>query len=329
MWKPKLLTLCLLLMNMTSLWGQELRYNPNGKLKIAQFTDLHYIHGDKRSDPSIQCINQVLETEKPDLVVMTGDLIFGGDAETGFRELFKQIADHEIPFIITLGNHDEEFGKTRKEVIRIAQSIPGNLNHDEEGLSGAGNTILPILSKEGKTDRVLYFFDSHRENADKKVGGYDYIKFDQIAWYREKSAGFTATNGGQPVPSLAFFHIPLIEYRFAATSESSALIGTRKEPSCAPSINSGLFSSMKEMGDIQGVFVGHDHDNDYAALWQGILLAYGRYSGGGTVYFNLEDGNGARIIELTEGSAKFRTWIRLTSGKVLNEVNFPSTFLKK
>lgn len=40
---------------------------------------------------------------------------------------------------------------------------------------------------------------------------------------------------------------------------------------CAPVLNSGLFTAMKEMGDIEGVFVGHDHDNDYAVMWQGIL----------------------------------------------------------
>ncbi len=70
---------------------------------------------------------------------------------------------------------------------------------------------------------------------------------------------------------------------------------------------------MKEMGDIEGVFVGHDHDNDYAVMWQGILLAYGRYTGGNTVYNNLS--NGARIIELTEGEKGFRTWIRTKNHK--------------
>ena len=53
------------------------------------------------------------------------------------------------------------------------------------------------------------------------------------------------------------------------------------------------------MGDVEGIFVGHDHDDDYAVMWHGVLLAYGRYTGGDTVYNNLP--NGARVIELTEG----------------------------
>ncbi|MBP9558541.1 MAG: metallophosphatase, partial [Parabacteroides sp.] len=108
---------------------------------------------------------------------------------------------------------------------------------------------------------------------------------------------------------------------------TAILVGTRKEKACAPQLNSGMFASMKEMGDILGVFVGHDHDDDYAVFWKGILLAYGRYTGGDTVYNNLS--NGARVIEMTEGSTNFRTWIRLKDGEVINTVNYPSDFIKK
>jgi hypothetical protein len=129
------------------------------------------------------------------------------------------------------------------------------------------------------------------------------------------------------LPSLAFFHIALPEYNQAASDETAILIGTRKEKACAPQLNSGMFASMKEMGDMLGVFVGHDHDDDYAVFWKGILLAYGRYTGGDTVYNNLS--NGARVIEMTEGSTSFKTWIRLKGGEVINPVNYPSDFIKK
>lgn len=49
-----------------------------------------------------------------------------------------------------------------------------------------------------------------------------------------------------------------------------------------------------------GTFVGHDHNNDYAVMYKEVLLAYGRYSGGNTVYNNLA--NGARVIILQEES---------------------------
>ena len=77
-----------------------------------------------------------------------------------------------------------------------------------------------------------------------------------------------------------------------------------------------MFTAMKEAGDVMGVFVGHDHDNDYAVMWHGILLAYGRYTGGNTVYNHLP--NGARVIVLKEGQRTFDTWIDLAGGQQVN-----------
>jgi hypothetical protein len=53
-------------------------------------------------------------------------------------------------------------------------------------------------------------------------------------------------------------------------------------------------------------------------------MAYGRYTGGDTVYNNIPNGNGARVIELTEGARDFKTWIRIGGGKVLNELHYPN-----
>ena len=61
-----------------------------------------------------------------------------------------------------------------------------------------------------------------------------------------------------------------------------------------------MFAAMKEAGDVMGMFVGHDHDNDYAVMWKGILLAYGRFTGGNTEYNHLP--NGARIIVFNLGA---------------------------
>lgn len=70
---------------------------------------------------------------------------------------------------------------------------------------------------------------------------------------------------------LLLFHIPLPEYNEAARSENAILRGTRMEEACAPKLNTGMFAAMKEAGDVMGMFVGHDHDNDYAVMWKDIL----------------------------------------------------------
>lgn len=254
--------------------------------------------------------------------------IIGKPEEESIRTILELASKRKIPFAVTFGNHDDEQGLTRQQLLDIIKTIPYNLTTTVQGLSGVTNFILPVKSKDNQKDAaVLYCLDSHSYSHLSGIGGYDYIKFDQIKWYRDNSTDFTEKNGGSPVPSLAFFHIALPEYNQAASDESAILVGTRKEKACAPQLNSGMFTSMKEMGDIMGVFVGHDHDDDYAVYWKGILLAYGRYTGGNTVYNNLS--NGARVIEMTEGEKGFKTWIHLKNKEVINTVNYPSDFIKK
>ena len=306
---------------------QTLQFNKDGKFKIVQFTDVHYIYNDPRSDVSIERINQVLDMEKPDLVLFTGDVIYGKPAEEGMRTVLNLVSKRKIPFAVTFGNHDNEQGLSREELLKIIQSVPFNLTQTTPGISGVTNFILPVNASDGKRNAtVLYCIDSHSYSQIKGVNGYDYIKFDQIQWYRENSKKFTEENNGVPVSSYAFFHIALPEYNQAASSESAILYGIRKEKACAPQLNSGLFAAMKEMGDVRGVFVGHDHDDDYAVSWKGILLAYGRYTGGNTVYNHLT--NGARVIELDENANSFRTWIRLKEG-VVQQVTYPADFIKE
>lgn len=306
---------------------KSLKFNANGKFKIVQFTDVHYIYNDERSAVSIERINQVVDAEKPDLVMFTGDVIYGKPAEEGMRTVLNIVSKRKIPFGVVFGNHDDEQGLSRTELLKIIRSIPYNLTDSVAGIAGVTNFILPVKSSDSqKNAAILYCMDSHSYSQINGIGGYDYIRTDQIEWYKNNSKQFTAQNSGIPVPSYAFFHIALPEYNQAASSEDAILYGVRKERACAPQLNSGLFTAMKEMGDMKGMFVGHDHDNDYAVYWKGILLAYGRYTGGNTVYNHLP--NGARVIELDEKAPEFKTWIRLNDGTE-QSITCPDDFIKK
>ncbi len=306
----------------------SLKFNNDGTFKIVQFTDLHFIYQDKRADVVLECIQNVMKAEKPDLVMLTGDVIFGKPAEKSLRTVLDLLSKYKVPFGITFGNHDDEQGLSKGDLMKIIGSYPYNLTKSEPNLSGEGNYILTLKQAEGDGNAaVLYCFDSHSYSRLKEIGGYDYIKSDQIEWYRKKSAGFTRENGGEPLQAYAFFHIPLPEYHAAVADENSVLIGTRMEKACSPELNSGMFAAMKECGDVKAVFVGHDHDNDYAVYWHNVLLAYGRYTGGNTVYNHLS--NGARIILLHQDGKSFETWIRLRDGSIINKTECPDSFIKK
>ena len=302
-----------------------LKFNANHKFKIVQFTDIHWKYGNPASDEAGERMAEVLDAEKPDLVVFTGDVIFAKPAREGLDKALEATISRGIPFAVTWGNHDDEQDLSRKELSEHIATKAGNLTSTVEGISGVTNYTLSVKSTDGKRDAaVLYIFDSNSYSPIKKVKGYDWIKHDQVEWYRQTSKAFTAANNGKPLPALAFFHIPLPEFHEAAQNESAYFVGTRKEKACAPEINTGLAAAMLEACDVMGVFVGHDHVNDYVVDWRGILLGYGRFTGGATVYHDIPEGNGARVIELTEDSRTIKTWIRIKGGKVINEVNYPA-----
>ena len=310
----------------------ELKFGEDKTFKIVQFTDVHWIYNDSRSDIAGERMNEVLDAEKPDFVIYTGDLIFGKPAKESLLKALEPVITRKIPFAVTWGNHDDEQGMSRQELFDLIKDIPNNLTSTVQGITGVTNFVLPVKSADGKKESaVLYVFDSNSYSTlpKKVVDGYGWIALDQIDWYTKTSKELTAKNGGQPIPSLAFFHIPLPEYHEAVLDEKAYLLGTRKEVACAPKINTGLGASMLQAGDVMGVFVGHDHVNDYVVNWRGILLGYGRYTGGSTVYHDIPQGNGARIIELTEGKRAFKTWERIAGGKIINEVNYPSDFIKE
>ena len=135
-----------------------LKFNPDKKFKIVQFTDLHVKWQDPRSDIAFERMNQVLDDEKPDLVIFTGDIIYSKPALENMRNVLKTVSDRKIPFSIVFGNHDNEQGATKEELLKVAESLPYSLTADEvPEISGVGNYALTVRSSDGKKDAfVLY-----------------------------------------------------------------------------------------------------------------------------------------------------------------------------
>lgn len=303
----------------------ELKFNNNRKFKIVQFTDIHWIYNNPASDIAGERMAEVLDAERPDLVVFTGDVVFAKPARLALDKALEATIERGIPFAITWGNHDDEHDMNRRELTDYVATKPRSLNATAEGIAGTANYTLTIKSANGKQNAAaIYIFDSNAYSTLKNIKGYGWIKHEQVEWYRKLSSTLTSSNNGKPLPALAFFHIPLPEFHEAVRNEGALFVGTRKEGACSPAINTGLGAAMLECGDVMGVFVGHDHVNDYVVNWNGILLGYGRYTGGNTVYNDIPGGNGARVIELTEGEHTINTWIRIAGGKVINTVSYPA-----
>lgn len=296
-----------------------------GLFKIVQITDLHYKLGVKASEQGLACVREMVQTEKPDLVVVTGDIIYSAPADSTLSVVLKTFAQLGVPFCMTFGNHDYDFKTPAVALYNQMQKTPNCVMPVLQGKNT--DYSLPILSSNGKrTAAVLYCIDTHNKPAIGGIGGYQWISHNQITWYRQRSMVYKQKNGGKPVPSLAFLHIPLPEFNYATANTQCPMYGSRLERAYSPSINSGMFTSIKEMGDIMGVFCGHDHDNDYAVSYFNVLLAHGRFSGGNTEYNHLK--RGARVIVLKEGKREFDTWIREVGGNVLYRTTYPKSYVK-
>ncbi len=296
--------------------AQKLQFNKNSSFKIAQFTDTHFCSEKLESDSSIQMINATLANEHPDLIIFSGDVVTGKPAAKGWKMIMEPIAKSKIPFCVVLGNHDDEQDITREEIAQIVTSYPNNLNTIKDGQ--LEDLVLTISSSSSSTETaaLIYCMDSHAYSTIDTVKGYGWFSNKQVNWYRKSSAEYTKQNGGKPYPALAFFHIPLPEYKQAFENKKGRQVGQRLEDECSPKINTGMFASFLECGDIMGTFVGHDHNNDYAASLYGITLCYGRFSGGNTTYNDIP--NGSRIIELKEGDYGFYSWLRERGTNTLN-----------
>lgn len=323
----------------------SLHFDAGGKFRIAQFTDIHYTGGEpEKCAAAERVIRHVLETEHPHLAVLTGDIVIAPQ-EAGWKAVMTLFSEAQVPVAVVLGNHDDEAEWTREEIFRYLSTFPGFVGRrGPASLSGVGNYILEIYRKgvpsifmtsltstssskktsstatgqpsvtpssnqTGIPSALLYFLDSNAYATDTAASYYDWIKFDQIAWYREQSRQFTASNSGNPFPALAFFHIPLPEYAEVVAGKKFA--GVAHEEVCAPGINTGLLASFVEMKDIMGTFVGHDHVNNFIGVYKGVALAYGQKTGFSS-YGDLD--KGARIIELQKGKRSFTTWIRTEKG---------------
>lgn len=296
-----------------------------GLFKIVQITDLHYKLGVKASEQGLACVREIVQTEKPDLVVVTGDIIYSSPADSTLSVVLKTFAQLGVPFCMTFGNHDYDFKTPAVALYNQMQKTPNCVMPVLQGKNT--DYSLPILSSNGKrTAAVLYCIDTHNKPAIGGIGGYQWISHNQITWYRQRSMVYKQKNGGRPVPSLAFLHIPLPEFNYATANTQCPMYGSRLEKAYSPSLNSGMFASIKEMGDIMGVFCGHDHDNDYAVSYFNVLLAHGRFSGGNTEYNHLT--RGARVIVLKEGKREFDTWIREVGGNVLYRTTYPKSYVK-
>ena len=292
----------------------QFRFHEDGSFKILQVTDVH-IDWDMQPeyDKMYRQLCDMLDSGRPDLAILTGDVVTeSAGGEEPYERFFKAFDEREIPFAFTYGNHDRESVLMDTRMAELVTSHPACITTASDGY--IDDNAFEILSSDGsRVAAVLYVMDSGDYSVVPPIGEYGWFPASQLRWYDDLSRSYRIANGGCPVPSYMFFHIPLPEY--ARAFETARIDGVRDEHECPGEINSGLYALLKANADVHGVFVGHDHDNDYIADAGNVAFVYGRFSGDATT--STHDKTGMRFISLKEGDYGFRTWIRERSGEVV------------
>ncbi|KAF3001039.1 hypothetical protein E8E14_006705 [Neopestalotiopsis sp. 37M] len=262
------------------------RVKDNGKFKIMQLADIHLstgvghcreavpdeYHGGKcEADPrTLEFAARLIEEEKPDLVVLSGDQVNGDtapDAQTAIFKYAQLLIKHKIPYVSIFGNHDDEKTMSRASQMAIIEQLPYSLSRaGPDDIDGVGNYYIEVLARGTSTHSALtiYLLDSHSYSPDERQWqGYDWVKENQIEWFRQTSAGLKKNHKQYTHihMDIAFIHIPLPEYR----ETESFFNGAWREGVTAPMYNSGFRDALVEQGVVM-VSCGHDHANEYCML---------------------------------------------------------------
>jgi len=293
---------------------------------------------------TLRFIRAALDSEKPDLVVLTGDQVKGyasslkgeknaPNVEKTIRQICRPFEERGIPFTLAFGNHDIQAAAAQRQLAWYQES-PLCVAEDTPGLSGCANHNLVIEGGDGKPALNVYMLDSHGNAG---LGGYLPLEPDQIAWYRETREALRE-QAGDYVPSLLFQHVPVeamyrlliphekktkhairgfagFKDKFYSLDESRVRPGGRHlETLCVPNSDAGLFEAARERGELLGMYFGHDHKNSFAGPVEGIELGY--CPGCGFAAYGDGARRGVRVFEFDEtGPRAYQTRV-LTYGEL-------------
>lgn len=284
----------------------ELCFGDDGKFTVLQISDPQDDHY-----PAYDLINFIklsIELTNPDLIVFTGDIVedsrigdIGIDGES-LREgvevnsyeqtlenvkvtcaaVFAEAESRNIPFTVSQGNNDYACGIKNEDWLKIYASYKNCIVFDES--KDADDRIdFNLEIKASSSDETIF----NIWLMDSKSGE---VTEEQLNWYKTESAALKEANGGKPVPSIVFQHVPTSDMGFlfeecnmwdeGARLEGGKFYRLNKE--VANGYNAGAFTPVtdtsaqfkawKECGDVLGAYFGHWHTEGYTGTYDNIEL---------------------------------------------------------
>lgn len=245
-------------------------------------------------------LKQVIERYDPDLILMTGDNVYGefDDSGESLKELISFMDQFEIPWAPVMGNHDAETNMGVDWQCEQYEKSEYALFKQRE-LTGNGNYTVGV-EQGGVLKRVFYMMDSNGYSTMSQktisnghstaVPGFAQ---DQIDWY---TASVNRLKSEHPSVKLSFcFHIPIVAFKDGVTkygySDSTIknasinldVVGEDGDFGVIGTTVGGwdsdytVWNGLKSLG-VDSIFVGHEHRNSFSVVHEGVRLTFGQKS---------------------------------------------------
>lgn len=253
---------------------------------VLNLTDIHVADYDYRAFTAFEALataKRLVKEVKPDLITVTGDIVCTDSTVYAIKRVTDFMDSLGVPWAPVFGNHDDEGNCDLNYLADIMVKSKYCLLKKGDARMGCGNYVVNVAERndDGSLNVVqsLIFMDTHRTHINEL----------QIEWYKWAAKGIEKVCG-KHVQTSVWMHIPMADYQFAYDlawdndgnrwKDGFAAYGDKNEKICChrdvegKPIDNGLFFAMKQVGNTEFVFCGHEHMNNFSLLYDGIRLTY-------------------------------------------------------
>ena len=260
-----------------------------------------YYAKDLMDERCFDYIRETVENTNPDLILITGDLVYGefDDAGTSLLALIDVMESLKTPWAPVFGNHDNESTLGADWQCQQLENAEYCL-FEQKTLTGNGNYSIGI-TQGGVLKRVIFMLDSNGcggMSAASKANGHSTTNVgfgtDQIAWYTDTAQKI---NRLQPDMKYTFaYHVQQEIFRNAISQYGTVNSNTINAPiNIDTAANKkdtdfgymgrdlksswdkdfSVYNGMKALG-ADSLLVGHEHCNSASVMYDGIRFQYGQ-----------------------------------------------------
>ena len=261
--------------------GHELGMPEDRDLRVLMLSDLHvsFFSWARSFRKTFRMMDYLVELTEPDLIVLMGDNVGYFWNNLSVNHLARHMDRYGIPWAAVIGNHDERGRGDRNYIAaRLGNTEHGLFKFGPNSLYRvSGNYFINLVNRYNYIVHTLYLMGCEPQYG---LGqNYRAIPEEQIEWFR------WAKNGNPAVESTIMKHIPLREFH-NAWYYGEHIFGYKRNPVHrptgsrihAPEDTSEFFEAILETGRVRNFFAGHDHYNNFSAMYRGLRMTYAIYS---------------------------------------------------